>query len=92
MKNIENKSKKEENSDKSVDNGDSTSKVSDKGDFLEDNCDACGKEFSSEKGLTKHFKMGICFKFCCSLCPEKFKEKEDLVWHTDICHDISDTE
>jgi len=92
IKNIENKIKREENSEQSVDNDDSTSKVSDKGDCLEHTCDACGKEFSSEKGLTKHFKMGICFKFCCSLCPEKFKEKEDLDWHTDICHDISDTE
>jgi len=55
-------------------------------------CDDCGGGFSLQKDLMKHLSLRICFKNQCPSCPKRFKQKEDLDWHIDIDHDLSDVE
>jgi len=83
--------KQEEGLINAIENGDSTSQLQGK-ENPKYTCDECGKLFSSRKGLTKHLSLRICFQFDCSFCSEKFKVKEDLDWHVEVNHDLSDVD
>jgi len=78
---------------KSIQNTENTTtELSDKEDNFDLKCDECGTRFSKHKGYMKHLALGICLKFECPLCADKFKQEEDLDWHISINHDVSDVE